>query len=278
MKRTLMLALLVTAIGSYPASANIDPRVHKLCSTVQDYAGCVKAQSGESSSISSLQSEARSKVAAIKNKIYSGIRDMLIAEKPGIAEWAKANPELAKKEAYSEFPFFTDNDLKNWGTGSYDEMVFQQLKCKKRGEAITKDIAWANVCPFASTKKTVAENNTLIRDALNRELATIEQSYIEEKQCALDNKKLRKTKEGKLCMSDYEYSSYQEQQRARQAQEAYRREMMRQAEIDRKNAAIRRGLEAFGDSMKSLGESMQTPRRVNCYSNTYGNYTSTSCY
>ena len=57
----------------------------------------------------------------------------------------------------------------------------------------------------------------------------------------------------KLCLSDYEV------------------EALRQGERHR-------ALQNFSNSMKSFSESMQPPKVVNCYSNTYGNYTSTSCY
>tara|TARA_B100001250_G_C19674444_1_gene733006 strand:+ start:505 stop:978 length:474 start_codon:yes stop_codon:yes gene_type:complete len=47
MKRFLLLAL--TAGLSLPAFAEVDPNVHKMCLQAQDYAGCVRLQSGQSS-------------------------------------------------------------------------------------------------------------------------------------------------------------------------------------------------------------------------------------
>ena len=58
---------------------------------------------------------------------------------------------------------------------------------------------------------------------------------------------------GKVCLSDYEV------------------EALRQGERHRV-------LNNFSNSMRNLSESMQPPKVINCYSNTYGNYTSTSCY
>jgi hypothetical protein len=58
---------------------------------------------------------------------------------------------------------------------------------------------------------------------------------------------------GKVCLSDYEV------------------EVLRQGERHR-------AMDNFSDSMNRLSESMKPPRVINCYSNTYGNYTSTSCY
>ena len=49
MHRFLLLAL--TAGLCIPAQAGVDPEIHKRCSDVKDYAGCVKIQSGKSPSL-----------------------------------------------------------------------------------------------------------------------------------------------------------------------------------------------------------------------------------
>lgn len=48
MKRLIALPLLLGLMA--PASARVDPEVHKICASVQDYLGCVKAQTGNSAS------------------------------------------------------------------------------------------------------------------------------------------------------------------------------------------------------------------------------------
>ena len=48
MKGLVALPLLLGLIA--PASARVDPEIHKICASVQDYLGCVKAQTGNSAS------------------------------------------------------------------------------------------------------------------------------------------------------------------------------------------------------------------------------------
>ena len=112
------------------------------------------------------------------------------------------------------------------------------------------------------------------------ELKRLEDYSVLESKCKGEGKSIRRISgdiSRDACMSDFEYASYEEQQRSRRAEEAYRTRMIRQGEIDRKNAANRRMWQGISDSMKSLGETIN-PKRINC-TTTYGSYTSnTSCY
>jgi hypothetical protein len=112
------------------------------------------------------------------------------------------------------------------------------------------------------------------------ELKRVEDYSVLESKCKGDGKSIRRISgdiSREACMSDYEYASYEEQQRSRRAEEAYKARMIGQGEINRKNAANQRMRESINNSMKSLGETIN-PKRINC-TTTYGSYTSnTSCY
>lgn len=80
-----------------------------------------------------------------------------------------------------------------------------------------------------------------------------------------------------MYMTDFEYASYEEQQRSKRAEEAYRAHIIRKAEIVRKNTAKSRLVE----SIRNIGDSIYellNPTRINRNSTSYGSYTSTSCY
>ena len=49
MKRLLAISIASTsiAIGAIPALAEVDPKIHKLCIEAKDYAGCVRAMKGD---------------------------------------------------------------------------------------------------------------------------------------------------------------------------------------------------------------------------------------
>ena len=47
MNKLLSIATASIAIGAIPASAEVDPKIHKLCVEAKDYAGCVRAMRGD---------------------------------------------------------------------------------------------------------------------------------------------------------------------------------------------------------------------------------------
>lgn len=49
MKSLLPLGIAIAAIGAAPAFANIDPKIAEFCLKAQDFQGCVKSMSGDSS-------------------------------------------------------------------------------------------------------------------------------------------------------------------------------------------------------------------------------------
>ena len=289
----ILLAPLLLAV-SLPAFAEIDPKIHKLCIEAKDYAGCVKAH-GEirgSNEASSVAAEAKTK--EIYDKLYDFNKRQLIASNPSLDKWIKANPGLARDRLDKEFLFFNNADYKSLPsdkTSTKDNSIGSGLtfgffeskkehlysKCLKRGATITSLFNWEAPCSNIKDQNTVSENNQILYKSILHEIRRQEEAEIANENCTKNNKSIRWTNEGSVCMSDFEYASYQEQQRSRRAQEAYRARMIRQGEIDRKNAANRRMWESINNSMKSLGETIN-PKRINC-TTTYGSYTSnTSCY
>ena len=144
--------------------------------------------------------------------------------------------------------------------------------------SIDYNFNWSRPCSGVSNHKSISYNNQWLYSSINQELKRQVTLSDAKENCSSQGKQIRKGSNGKsMCMSDYEYASYEQQQRSRRAEEAYRARMIRQAEIDRKNAANRRMWQGISDSMKSLGETIN-PKRINC-TTTYGSYTSnTSCY
>lgn len=60
----------------------------------------------------------------------------------------------------------------------------------------------------------------------------------------------------KVCVVIKESASYEEQQRSRRTEEAYRAYIIKQREINLKNAANHRAWESINNSLKSLGETI----------------------
>lgn len=270
MKKLLTLTLSLATIAAVPVAAEIDPKIHKLCIEAKDYSGCIKAQGviKGSDTASSGVAEARSK--EMSDKLYDFNRRQFIVQNPSLADWVKSNPKLARESIEKELLFFRDTDY-NDSNGLYSV-------CKRRGETIDYKFNWSNPCSGVSNKKTVSENNKWLYMSFNQELERQVADSVAKEKCTRQGKQLRYGYHGEsMCMSDFEYASYEEQQRARRAEEAYRARIIRQGQIDRKNAANRRMWESINNSMKSLGETIN-PKRINC-TTTYGSYTSnTSCY
>ena len=82
MKR--LLLLLPFLLAATPVRAQVDPDVHKLCSKVNDYAGCVQTNSAST--------QLNKKAISIETKIWE---EVYLEDDPDMAEWAINNPEEA---------------------------------------------------------------------------------------------------------------------------------------------------------------------------------------
>lgn len=64
MKNLVVIFVAASMVGVFPALAEVDPKIHKLCIEAKDYAGCVRAMKGDTSS-STVIREIRSQGADI---------------------------------------------------------------------------------------------------------------------------------------------------------------------------------------------------------------------
>lgn len=204
----------------------------------------------------------------------------------------ESDPEAAKPIIEKEFLFFIAADLEKLEE-EFGAVPFNEVSelCLKRGASIDRDFNWKKVCEHTySYGDDLKAKNELFYRLIQDEITTQEERIEQEDNCAGLGKKLQRTSAGELCMSDYEYAAFEQRQSENAANERFRLQLEKDREAERK----RRALKDFTDSMNKLNESMQPqqqviiqqpllqpvqpPRVINCYSNTYGHYTSTSCY
>jgi len=256
--------------ASLPAFAEVDSKIHKLCVEAKDYSGCVKSHGAINGSNTASSDSAQLRRKEMYDKLYNFNKRQFIAKNPSLAGWVQSNPKIARESIEKELLFFREGD--------YQLSKYLYLVCLSRGETIDINFEWRNVCTGINNKKSISANNILFHKAFIREQERQFAESVAKGKCTSKGKQLRYGFNGEsMCMTDFEYASYEEQQRSRRATAAYRERMSKQADIDRKNAARRRSWEAVGDSLESLGEQIN-PKTINC-TTTYGSYSSnTSCY
>ena len=242
------------AIGAIPVSAEVDAKIHALCLDAKDYSGCVQTQTllrekSEEAPIDNAEGESSESTAWQEH----------LNENPNLKIWVEANPALGKErkkkwlvenqtaedvERCEGICYFSPT-YNQWSyLDTYRGIVPCPERCKGSEQMSPPAAAWTmpeNSCPPGKRQYTKTHLFGLIKGA-------------------------------KLCLTDYEVES------------------LRQGERNRTDKALKN----FTDSMNKLNESMQPqqqviiqqpllqpvqpPRVINCYSNTYRHYTSTSCY
>ena len=169
------------------------------------------------------------------------------------------------------------SNLKKRTTQRWPDLTLDYVS--KEVRTIDSQFDWTSACAHdQSYGEDLDKKNELFYDLISQEIATQEEVAQKESSCAHEGKKIRSTNFGDVCISDYEYAIYQQEERNNAAEEMYRQQQIEQAEIDRKNAARRRALESLSNSLKDMGKQLVGPKTLNCDSNSYGGYTSTSCY
>lgn len=278
---TASITFSTSLIGASPAFAEVDSKIHKLCSDVKDYAGCVQAQNGINESSSTAGKKAKAKTQEIYRKLFNFNKRQFIANNPSMSEWVKANPKLAKSKIDSQFLFFREVDLEK------ERLYKLSSACIVRGTGITDSIRWKPICEDIKEGNSKEAINQYIYSSIKKEIKVRESREIAEERCTLQEKQLRSTADGKICMNDYEFATYQEQQRKRIAEEEYRREMLFKAEQQERDRAIQAGLEGFANSLKNLAPSpriwskppRQQTRCSGTSSTSYGTtYSNLRCY
>lgn len=234
------------AIGAIPAVAEVDSKIHALCLDAKDYSGCVQTQTSLSS---------KTEVAPIDSTksepIESTAWQKHLNENPNLKAWVQANPALEDSWKTKWL-----DEQKGKGQGCSADEYFHEPS--KECISVGKDKRLWTACPNVSAIHIWnGEKCAPMPYVADQEEST---TYYDQHSVCPPGKSLRQKttflgliKLGKVCLSDYEV------------------EALRQGERHR-------ALQNFSNSMKSLSESMQPPKVINCYSNTYGNYTSTSCY
>ena len=266
--KILFIPLLLTF--SLPAFAEVDSKIHKLCSDTKDYLGCVKAQSSDSE----LQTPAGGKAKAKTKEIYVNLSNFnekqYFLENPGMYEWAKANPKLAKNKIDDQFLFFRVEEFSKW---KKDENLY--TNCLTRGTGITPDLPWKSICESIKGNSPVTTINQSLYSSITKEIKKREEREIAEERCNLQDKKMRSTTDGRVCMNDYEFATYKEQQRKRIAEEAHR-ELMAQQEAERERQ------ESIRNFFNMVGDAFRPRRRTTCTgtaSTFYGTTrATTTCY
>ena len=217
MKRLLLLLpLLLTA----PVNAQVDPAVHKLCSDVKDYAGCVQTQM----SLGSKSKKDHTRSVIEDSKELSPWQQHL-NENPNLKAWVEANPSLAMKKKSEWEKANSKNHKKRWSINEDEEE-----RCFQKGYGYTWD---GNECRFSE------------RNLRNT-------PYLVKGGCPPGTRQYQKTalfgliKGAKLCLSDYEAES------------------LRQAQLQ--------------NAITNMNQNMNRNRIINCTSNTWGSYMSTTCY
>ena len=269
------------AIGAIPALAEVDPKIHKLCIDAKDYAGCVKAQSGMASGNTNLSSNAKSRTKELKDKLYEFNKRRYIESSPHLAEWVKANPKAARPIIEKEFLFFNQDDYKYSATfsKSYEGDEGRVYgACIKRGKSIDRLFDWEKACSEVADYYDIDKNNEVLREEIAIVREVQEASEIENGKCESSGRTIRRAGYQNVCMSDYEYATYQQQETARKADELYRQQQREQAARDRRSAALGR----LADTLKEAGKAWSTPNSTQCYgsSTTYGSttYGNATCY
>ena len=242
------------AIGAIPVCAEVDAKIHALCLDAKDYSGCVQTQTSlreksEEAPIDNAEGESSESTAWQEH----------LNENPNLKIWVEANPALGKERK------------KKWLSENEAEEV--------KNEALGLDNGCPEHCYFSPTSgQCSAFTNAGVVPCSERSKYPDFKyggNRYDPSSCPPGKRQYTKThlfgliKGAKLCLTDYEVES------------------LRQGERDR-------AVKSFTDSMNKLNESMQPqqqviiqqpllqpvqpPRVINCYSNTYGHYTSTSCY
>ena len=210
MKRLLLLLpLLLTA----PVNAQVDPAVHKLCSDVKDYAGCVQTQM-------SLGSKSK------KESIKKNDRDIQSANTWEITVTQQEYDECMAKSR-SLWDQWTDAEKKD---------AIEKAKKWKPGDPYTKP------CSLPGTKTRARTGDGSQPD----------KPWVSDNGCPPGTRQYQKTalfglvKGAKLCLSDYEAESLKQAQ--------------------------------FQNAITNMNQNMNRNRIINCTSNTWGSYMSTTCY
>tara|TARA_Y200000002_G_scaffold382357_1_gene399122 strand:- start:456 stop:1304 length:849 start_codon:yes stop_codon:yes gene_type:complete len=282
MKRILAISIASAsiAIGAIPALAEVDAKIHALCLDAKDYSGCVQTQTllrekSEEAPIDNAEGESSESTAWQEH----------LNENPTLKIWVEANPALGRERKKK---WLSDNVKQKHKSLGLDNGCPEFCYFSPSGQCSAVTSAGTVPCSdfYEEEKEWIknAENNARLE---NEEKNARSKKYEENNatknapqlsSCPPGKRQFTKThffgliKGAKLCLTDYEV------------------EALRQGERNRTDKALKN----FTDSMNKLNESMQPqqqviiqqpllqpvqpPRVINCYSNTYGHYTSTSCY
>ena len=235
------LLLLLPLLLSTPVNAQVDPAVHGMCIKATDYAGCVQTQSASREVNMKGYSKQPQKVAKTWEEEY--------LSDPRWAKYYADNPEAA---AYSKA---------QW----------------ERAEEIKARDVIDNIedCAMVSRTWNDLENRCERQEETGAKIEANIQAYNENAQrdgCPPGKRIYQKTalfgliKGAKLCLTDYEAEQLQ-QARINQIQNS-----LSNMETQRKLDQIERNT-----SMTSMPQ-ISIPQIINCTSNTFGNYMSTTCY
>ena len=244
MKRLLLLLPLLLAA---PVSAQVDPAVHKLCSDVKDYAGCVKTQL----SISETNYPASNPVP--KSKLPETNEWQKHLEKnPGLKAWAEANPSLGEKKKQIFF-----NRLNDCGSWNNQKLCLEYSRNSMRFTRASEDSVFLERKRLACIAD---DNKTWKNSECHDKIATHENLFTKPLNlgnvCPPGTRQYQKTalfglvKGRKLCLSDYEAES------------------LRQAQVQN----------AITNMNHNLNQNLNRNRIINCTSSSYGSYMSTTCY
>ena len=91
MKRVFLFSVLISF--AIPASAQVDPEIHKLCSDVADYSGCVNTQM----LLTNKRDLKSTRGDKPQTSVQSGWEEH-VSKNPSLKAWADANPDLAEKK------------------------------------------------------------------------------------------------------------------------------------------------------------------------------------
>ncbi len=238
------LLLLLPLLLSTPVNAQVDPEIHKLCSDVKDYAGCVQTQM-------SLGSKRKTNSTPSVSKESEELTpwQKYLNENPNLKAWVEANPSLSKnkKEEWKKTYFNCDHWMPP-GNQTCLEFAKEGLKYTYDSADTPKLERERQACFKDSSRMWMKDGTCIKRAPLAEVLGIKVRSPGSSMGCPPGKRIYQKTalfgliKGAKLCLSDYEAES------------------LRQAQV------------------QNTITNMNQTRIINCTSNTFGNYMSTTCY